>query len=56
MASKLDRLFGGKPGAADTTRRQMQRTYGRAEGDKVFEATIIKRQRREKAARRRAKP
>lgn len=48
MASKLDRLFGGKPGAADNTRAQMRKTYGRVEGEKVFEATVIKRQRREK--------
>lgn len=49
--SKLDRLFGGKPGAAENTRQNMRKTYGRTEGDKVFEATIIKRQRREKRRR-----
>ena len=52
MASRLDRLFGGKPGAAENTRQSMRKTYGRAGGDKVFEATIIKRQRREKGGRR----
>lgn len=49
--SKLDRLFGGKPGAAENTRQNMRKTYGRTEGDKVFEATVIKRQRREKRRR-----
>lgn len=46
--NKIDRLFGGKPGAADQTRQNMRKTYGRAEGDKVFEATVIKRQRKQK--------
>ena len=46
--NRLDRLFGGKPGAAENTRQNMRKTYGRAEGDKVFEATVIKRQRRAK--------
>jgi len=51
MASRLDKLFGGKPGAAETTRQQMRKTYGRSDGDKIFEATIIKRQRKEKIRR-----
>lgn len=46
--SKLDRLFGGKPGAADRALEQMRKTYGRKKGDRVFDATVIKRELREK--------
>jgi hypothetical protein len=44
----LDKLFGGERGAAKRTLEQMKRTYGPKEGRTVFDATVIKRQRRSK--------
>lgn len=46
--SKLDRLFGGKPGSAEKARQQMHKTYGSQKGQTVFEATVHKRELREK--------
>ena len=50
--SALDRFFGGQPGAAEQVKKNMQKTYGRTEGLKVFEGTLAKRKRREKRGRR----
>lgn len=46
--SRLDRFFGGQAGAAEKALKSMQSTYGRKGGQQVFDATILKRQRREK--------
>lgn len=46
--SRLDRFFGGQPGAAEQAKKTMQKTYGRTDGLKVFEGTLAKRKRREK--------
>jgi hypothetical protein len=48
MAGGLDKLFGGQRGAAKRTLEQMKKTYGPREGKTVFDATVIKRQRRAK--------
>jgi hypothetical protein len=44
----LDKLFGGERGAAKRTLDQMKKTYGPKQGRMVFDATVIKRQRRNK--------
>ena len=46
--SRLDRFFGGQAGAANKALESMQRSYGRTDGQKVFDAAIAKRKRREK--------
>lgn len=43
-----DRLFGGKPGAAERALASFKRTYGDKDGQLVFDATVIKRQRKGK--------
>jgi hypothetical protein len=52
MTSRLDKLFGGQPGAADKVLANMRRTYGPAKGKTVFDATVIRRQRKAKTTRR----
>jgi hypothetical protein len=52
---RYDKLFGGEPGAAEKVLANMKRTYGRAKGEQVFRATVIKRERKQKTTRRRAK-
>lgn len=47
-ASRLDKIFGGKPGAAEETRAAMRKTYGAKDGDHVFFARIAKSKRRAK--------
>jgi hypothetical protein len=49
--SALDKIFGGKPGAADETRAAMRRTYGVKDGDHVFFARIAKSKHRAKKPR-----
>lgn len=44
----LDKLFGGQKGAAARVLESMKRTYGPRQGQQVFDATVIKRQRRAK--------
>lgn len=41
---RYDKLFGGKPGAAEKARGQMRRTYGAKKGEQVFQATIARRE------------
>jgi hypothetical protein len=41
-----DKYFGGQPGAAEKTLAAMRRTYGKKDGDAVFNATVIKRKRK----------
>lgn len=48
---RYDRLFGGEEGAAAKVLANMKRTYGRAKGQQVFQATIIKRERKSKTRR-----
>ena len=52
-ANRYDRLFGGEQGAAAKVLANMKRTYGRAKGQQVFDATVIKRERKQKTQRRR---
>jgi hypothetical protein len=52
-AGRYDKLFGGEQGAADKVLANMKRTYGRAKGEQVFRATVIKRERKQKTQRRR---
>jgi hypothetical protein len=52
---RYDKLFGGEQGAADKVLANMKRTYGRAKGEQVFRATIIKRERKQNARPRRRK-
>lgn len=51
MTRGLDKLFGGERGAADRVLAEMKKTYGRAGGQKVFDATVIKRKRKQPAPR-----
>jgi hypothetical protein len=44
--SRYDKLFGGQPGAADRAKANMQKTYGRKDGETVFYATVAKRKKR----------
>jgi hypothetical protein len=46
--SGLDHLFGGQPGAAKRTLKGFQRTYGPEKGQTVFDAQVIKLERRTK--------
>ena len=46
--SRLDRFFGGQAGAAEKALQSMQKTYGSKGGQQVFDATVLKRKRREK--------
>ena len=46
--SSMDRFFGGQAGAAQKALQSMQKSYGRTDGQKVFDAAIAKRKRREK--------
>jgi hypothetical protein len=48
--SGLDHLFGGEPGAAKRTLKGFQRTYGPEKGQTVFDAQVIKLERRSKAS------
>lgn len=50
---RYDRLFGGEQGAAEKVLANMKRTYGRAKGEQVFRATVIKRERKQKTRGRR---
>lgn len=49
----LDKLFGGKPGDAQRTLDGYKRTYGAKHGRTVFDATVIKRQRKKPRGRKR---
>jgi hypothetical protein len=51
MPSRLDKFFGGKPGAAERARASMRRTYGPKKGETVFQATLFKRELKEKRRR-----
>lgn len=51
--SRLDKLFGGKPGSAEQARQSMRRTYGPKKGDDVFRGTIAKRELKAKRGRKR---
>jgi hypothetical protein len=46
--SRYDKFFGGERGAADRALAAFKKTYGPADGQRVFDATIVKRKRREK--------
>lgn len=46
--SALDKIFGGKPGAAEETRAAMHKTYGAKGGEHVFQAQIVKAKRKGK--------
>lgn len=48
---RYDQFFGGAPGSAQKALDQMKRTYGRKDGENVFYATIAKRKRKTKIAR-----
>jgi hypothetical protein len=48
-----DRYFGGEKGAAAKAKANMQRTYGKKDGETVFYATVAKRKRKAASARRR---
>lgn len=47
MADRNDKLFGGEPGAAAKVLAAMKRTYGRKDGQTVFDATVAKRKRKQ---------
>jgi hypothetical protein len=47
-ARRHDKLFGGQPGAAKKALENMRRTYGPKKGQQVFDAIVIKRERRTK--------
>jgi hypothetical protein len=51
--SKWDKFFGGQPGAADKAKASMLRTYGRKDGETIFQATVAKRKHKAQAQRRR---
>jgi hypothetical protein len=51
--NQYDKYFGGAKGAAAKAKANMQATYGRADGDHVFHATIAKRKRKASQARKR---
>ena len=42
-----DKLFGGQPGAAQQVLQKMRATYGPKKGQQVYDATVIKRQRKQ---------
>lgn len=44
---RFDKLFGGERGAAERTLAAMKRTYGRKDGQTVFDATVAKRKRKQ---------
>lgn len=44
---RYDKLFGGERGSAERALEAMKRTYGRHDGQTVFEATIAKRKRKQ---------
>lgn len=46
-----DRFFGGKPGAAREAHSQMIKTYGRKDGEHVYNAVVAKRKRKAKTKR-----
>ena len=50
--SRYDRWFGGARGAAETARAKMHKTYGRKDGEAVWQATIAKRKHKAKTQRR----
>lgn len=45
--ARLDKLFGGQPGAADRALAGMKRSYGRTDGEHVFKAAVAKRKRKQ---------
>jgi hypothetical protein len=47
-----DQFFGGQPGAADKALAAMRKTYGKRDGDVVFNATVAKRRRKQAKTRR----
>lgn len=53
--ARHDKLFGGQPGAAAKALASMQQIYGRKKGQQVYDATIIKRERKAKSASRKPK-
>jgi len=50
---RYEKFFGGGRGSAAKALESMKRTYGSKDGETVFWATIAKRKRRAKTARRR---
>jgi hypothetical protein len=52
-SDSLDKYFGGAKGAAAKAKANMQATYGRADGEHVFHATVAKRKRKASQARKR---
>jgi hypothetical protein len=48
---RYDKLFGGRRGSAAGTLKQMQKTYGRKQGEQVFYGTVAKREHRAKKTR-----
>ena len=50
--SRYDKLFGGKPGAAERALKSMKRSYGRKKGETVFYATVHKPELKAKRAKR----
>lgn len=46
---RLDKFFGGERGSAERALAGMKHTYGRKDGETVFNATVAKRKRRTKA-------
>lgn len=50
--SRYDRFFGGDAGAAGRALEAMKKTYGPKGGPTMFEAIVVKKQRREKRGRR----
>lgn len=45
---RFDKLFGGERGAAQRALDGMRKTYGRKDGQTVFDATVAKRKRKSK--------
>jgi hypothetical protein len=48
-----DKFFGGEKGAAAKAKANMLATYGRKDGEHVFQATVAKRKRKAGQARKR---
>jgi hypothetical protein len=47
---QYDRYFGGERGAAKQTLENMQKTYGKRDGEAVFTAAVAKRKRKARPA------
>jgi hypothetical protein len=44
---RFDKLFGGERGAAEKTLAQFKKTYGRKDGQTMFDAQLVKRKRKQ---------